>query len=248
MDKMRIPTIIGHRGARTNAPENTLAGLRRAHEEGATWVEFDVKLTRDGVAILIHDETIDRTTSGAGAVRELTLAEIQRVDAGCPAVFGDRFRGERIPTLEDSLALLRDLGMGFNLEVKPCPGLEAETSRVALAVVERVWPKALPVPLISSFKHASLEAARAAAPDLPRGYLAERLEDDWLARARDLGCATIHPGFRYLTRAQVEASHAAGLPVLVWTVNDPVRAVELRGWGADSLISDVPGAIAAAIA
>ena len=68
------------------------------------------------------------------------------------------------------------------------------------------------------------------------------------SRARDLGCATIHPGFRHLTRAQVEASHAAGLPVLVWTVNDPVRAVELRGWGVDSLISDVPGAIAAAIA
>ncbi len=245
---MRIPTIIGHRGARTNAPENTLAGLRRAHEEGATWVEFDVKLTRDGVAILIHDETIDRTTDGTGAVRDLTLAEIQRVDAGCPAVFGDRFRGERIPTLEESLALLRDLGMGFNLEVKPCPGLEAETSRVALAVVGRVWPTGLPVPLISSFKAASLEAARAAAPDLPRGYLAERLEDDWISRARDLGCATIHPGFRHLTRAQVEAAHAAGMPVLVWTVNDPARAVELRGWGADSLISDVPGAIAAAIA
>ena len=82
---MRIPTIIGHRGARTNAPENTLAGLRRAHEEGATWVEFDVKLTRDGVAILIHDETIDRTTDGTGAVRDLTLAQIRRADAGCPA-------------------------------------------------------------------------------------------------------------------------------------------------------------------
>lgn len=244
---MRIPTIIGHRGARTNAPENTLAGLRCAHAEGATWVEFDVKLTRDGIPILIHDETLERTTDGRGAVRDLTLDEIVRVDAGCPAVFGDRFRGERIPTLEASLALLRDLGMGFNLEVKPCPGLEGETSRAALAVVARVWPADAAVPVISSFKRASLEAARLAAPDLPRGYLAERLEGDWLAQARSLGCATLHPGFRDLTRDQVETAHAAGLPVLVWTVNDPARAVELRGWGVDSLITDVPGKIAAAI-
>lgn len=245
---MRIPTIIGHRGARTNAPENTLAGLRQAHAEGATWVEFDVKLTRDGVPVLIHDETLERTTDGRGAVRDLTLDEIGRVDAGCPAVFGDRFRGERIPTLEASLALLRDLGMGFNLEVKPCPGLEAETSRTALAVVARVWPATAAIPVISSFKHAALEAARLAAPHLPLGFLAERLEDDFVARARALGCATLHPGFRHLTRAQVDTAHAAGFPVLAWTVNDPVRAIELRGWGVESLITDVPGMIAAAIA
>ena len=104
------------------------------------------------------------------------------------------------------------------------------------------------MPVISSFKRVSLEAAREAAPHLPRGYLAERLEDDFLAKARELGCATLHPGYRHLTRAQVEASRAAGLPVLAWTVNEPARAVELRGWGVDSLITDVPGAIAAAIA
>ena len=245
---LRIPTIIGHRGARTNAPENTLAGLRRAHEEGATWVEFDVKLTRDGVPVLIHDETIDRTTDARGAVREMALDELARVDAGCPAVFGDRFRGERIPTLEDSLALLLSLGMGFNLEVKPCPGLERETSRAALAVVARCWPARAPVPVVSSFKAASLEAAREAAPHLPRGYLAERLEGDWIGAARALGCATIHPGFRHLARGHVEEAHRHGFPVLAWTVNDAARAVEIRGWGADSLISDVPGAIAAAIA
>jgi glycerophosphoryl diester phosphodiesterase len=178
----------------------------------------------------------------------MTLAEISRIDAGCPAVFGDRFRGEHVPTLEESLALLLSLGMGFNLEVKPCPGLERETSHAALAVVARSWPAGAPVPVISSFKAASLEAAREAAPALPRGFLAERLEGDWIGAARALGCATIHPGFRELTRGQVEEAHRHGFPVLVWTVNDAARAVEIRGWGADSLISDVPGAIAAAIA
>ncbi len=171
---MQIPAIIGHRGARSNAPENTLAGLRRAHEEGATWVEFDVKLTRDGIPVLIHDETLDRTTDGRGAVRDLTLAELGRIDAGCPAVFGDRFRGERIPTLEQSLLLLRDLGMGFNLEVKPCPGLEVETSHVALAVVARVWPAGAQAPGVSCLTRGKQGAARQAGPGQTRGDIAGR--------------------------------------------------------------------------
>jgi len=245
---MWIPTIIGHRGARTNAPENTLAGLRRAHEEGASWVEFDVKLTKDGVPILIHDDTLERTSNGRGAVRDLTLAGIKLVDAGCPAQFGDRFKGERIPTLEEALQLLLELRMGFNMEIKPCPGLERETSRIALAVVQRHWPSQAPVPVVSSFKRASLEAARDAAPAMPRGYLVDSLGRGWVAAAKALGCATIHPGFRSLTAAQVALAKANGFPVLVWTVNEPRRAVELRRWGVDSLISDVPGAIAAAIA
>lgn len=245
---MNLPAIIGHRGAKSNAPENTLAGFRRAHEEGATWVEFDVKLTKDNIPIVIHDETLERTCEGRGTVRDLTLDAIKRVDAGCPAVFGERFKGERIPTLEESLALFLELGMGFNLEIKPCPGRERETAIVALQTVKRVWPARAVVPIISSFKLPALEAARDAAPELPRGYLAERLESGWLEIARRLDCTTIHPGFRHLTDTQVKLAKQHGYPVLVWTVNDPARAVELRGWGVDSLISDTPALIAKAIA
>lgn len=245
---MKLPAIIGHRGAKSNAPENTLAGFRRAHEEGAPWVEFDVKLTKDNVPIVIHDETLERTSNGRGPVRDLTLDSIKLVDAGCPAVFGDRFKGERIPTLEESLALLLELGMGFNLEVKPCPGRERETAIAALQVVKRVWPARAAIPIISSFKLPALEAARDAAPELPRGYLAERLEAGWLDIARRLDCTTIHPGFRSLTDTQVKLAKQHGYPVLAWTVNEPARAVELRGWGVDSLISDTPAVIAKAIA
>lgn len=245
---MNLPAIIGHRGAKSNAPENTLAGIRRAHEEGATWVEFDVKLTKDDVPVLIHDETLDRTTNGRGAVRDLALDSLRLVDAGCPAQFGDRYKGERIPTLEAALALLRDLGMGFNLEVKPCPGRERETAIVAVRMVERLWPATAPVPIVSSFKLPSLEAAREAAPGLPRGYLAERLDGSWVETARGLGCATIHPGFKSLTQDQVKLAKRHGWPVLTWTVNDAARAVELRAWGVDSLITDTPAAIAKAIA
>ncbi len=245
---MKLPRVIGHRGARSNAPENTLAGLRRAHEEGASWVEFDVKLTKDKVPILIHDETLDRTSNGRGAVRDLSLDSIKLVNAGCPAMFGDRFKGERIPTLAEALSLLLKLDMGFNLEVKPCQGRERETTIAALSVVRQHWPAHAPTPIISSFKALSLEAARDAAPELPRGYLAERLDSGWLDAAKRLDCTTIHPGYRSLTRPQVRLAKQHGYPVLVWTVNEGPRAVELIGWGVDSLISDVPGAIAAAIA
>ena len=245
---MKLPSIIGHRGARSNAPENTLAGIRHARAEGASWVEFDVKLTKDRVPILIHDETLERTSNGRGPVRDLSLDSIKLVDAGCPAVFGDRFKGERIPTLAEALDLMLELQMGFNLEVKPCPGRERETSVAALALLRQRWPARAPVPIISSFKATSLEAARDTAPELPRGYLAERLETGWLDAVKQLDCTTIHPGHRALTQMQVQRAKKSGYPVLVWTVNEAPRAIELIGWGVDSLISDVPGAIAAAIA
>ncbi len=245
MATLTVPRIIGHRGAKATAPENTLAGLRRAKQEGADWVEFDVKLSADGHAVLMHDETLDRTTDGRGYVRQLSLTELRKVDAGVR--FGPAWRGERIPTLVEALALMASLDMGFNLEVKPCPGREAETARIALADVAAHWPADRPVPIISSFKPASLAAAREVAPHLPRGYLAETLPPDWALRVAQTDCRTIHPCWRALTRAQIAAAKAAGHPILVWTVNEPARARELIGWGVDSLITDCPAVIAAAL-
>src|SRR4051794_34519268 len=105
-----LPKVIGHRGAKAYAPENTLAGIRTAAQQGARWVEVDVKLTRDGVPILMHDDTVDRTTNGKGAAATLDFAELRRLDAG--AWFGPAFAGERIPTLEEALALVFDLDLG----------------------------------------------------------------------------------------------------------------------------------------
>lgn len=242
---INAPRIVGHRGAKANAPENTLAAFRRAHEEGATWVEFDAKLTKDGAVVIIHDELLDRTTDGKGPVAERTLAEIKTLDAG--KWFGPAFAGERVPTLEESLALFLQLGMGFNIEVKPCPGREAETARACCAILERAWPKSAPVPILSSFKRASLEAARDAAPNIPRGYLAEELGKSWRADVDALRCAAVHPGWKRLTRQQVRDIKEAGLKALVWTVNEPERARELVAWGVDSIITDAPGLIGAAL-
>lgn len=242
MAALSLPRIIGHRGAAATAPENTLAGIRQAKREGAGWVEFDVKLSADGHAILMHDDTLDRTTTGTGPVRAATLDQIQALDAGVR--FGAAWAGEKVPTLAEALALLSELGMGFNLEIKPCPGREEETARTAMAEVLRGWPPGGPAPVISSFSAAALAAAKLAAPALVRGYLVKRLPPTWRSEVERLGCSVVHLGWRGLARAEVQAVKAAGLPLVVWTVNERPRAEELLRWGADSLISDCPARLA----
>ena len=136
---LSLPPVIGHRGAAGAAPENTLASIRKARELGATWIEFDVKLTKDGHPILFHDDCLERTTDGRGAVAATTLAEIRRLDAG--GWFGPAFRGEPVPTLEQALALCVELRLGINVEIKPCAGREAETAQVTVATLLDVWPR-----------------------------------------------------------------------------------------------------------
>jgi glycerophosphoryl diester phosphodiesterase len=241
-----IPKLIGHRGAKINAPENTIVSLKRSLEEGASWVEFDVKLTGDDVPVLIHDSTLERTTNGQGDVRNRTLADIKRLDAG--SWFGPAFAGERVPSLAEALDFMAAHDMGFNLELKPCPGRARETAQIALAMVQARWPADRPVPIISSFSLDALRTAQETAPGLPRGYLVEKLPVDWRENAAALGCAAIHPNSRHLSRDQVQEIKAAGYALLVWTVNEVGRARDLLSWGADSLITDAPGDLAAGLA
>ncbi|MGH6912195.1 MAG: glycerophosphodiester phosphodiesterase family protein, partial [Geminicoccales bacterium] len=189
-DGLRLPRLIGHRGAAGAAPENTLASIRRASQLGAAWVEFDVKLTREGVPILMHDDRLERTTSGRGCVADHTLAAIRELDAG--AWFAPAFAGEAVPTFEDALAACAELGLGINVEIKPCPGREEETAHAVLEVLLAHWAADLSRPLISSFAHLCLAVARERAPDLPRGYLCSRLPRDWAAELERYGCVTLH--------------------------------------------------------
>lgn len=245
MSSLHIPRVIGHRGAKAGAPENTLAGLRQAKREGAAWVEFDVKLTADGQPVLIHDETLERTTDGRGRVADTTFADIRRLDAG--RCFGAAWQGERVPSLREALALLAELDMGFNLEIKPCPGREAETARIAMAELAASWPPSRPTPIVSSFSTEALAAAREAAPTggaVAFGYLVADLPPGWQAEASRLGCRSVHVGWRKLTRSQIAAVKAAGYLSIVWTVNERSRAEELLAWGADAVISDHPAALA----
>lgn len=240
---LALPPVIGHRGAARHAPENTLAGLATARRLGVDWVEFDVMLTADGHPVLLHDESLARTTGLPQRLADTALQDLEQLDAG--AWFGPAFAGERIPTLEQAFAALARWNLGANIEIKPSAGLARETARVTLETVKRAWPASLPAPLISSFEVEALVVARDLAPDLPRGYLVEDLPDDWLATARRLDCASVHPWHEPLTRAQLAALKAAGYRVAVYTVNEAARARTLRAWGADSLITDDPPALVA---
>ena len=120
-----LPRVIGHRGAAACAPENTLAGFRKAKALGCRWVEFDVRLTADGRPVLLHDNRLERTTDGRGRVSALSLAAVRRHDAG--RWFHSSFAGERVPTLEQALMLLAELGLGANVELKAARGNEAAT-------------------------------------------------------------------------------------------------------------------------
>jgi len=232
-----LPRVIGHRGAAASAPENTLASIARAHALGCRWVEFDVKLSFDKVPMLMHDDRLDRTTDGQGFFADIMAAELKRCDAG--NWFGLDFRGERIPTLAEAVALLKRLGMGANVEIKPCPGREVETGRLVMEELRQIWPRDLGL-LISSFSTAALEAARAVAPELPRGLLVEAAPPEWAQTARRLGCVTLNPWQEALQPETVAEAHAQGLAVAAYTVNDPERAAMLRSWGVDAVFTDVP--------
>lgn len=233
-----LAPVIGHRGAAARAPENTLAGLRKAHELGTRWVEFDVMLTADGVPILIHDETLDRTTSGHGPVPAHSLAEIRTLDAG--AWFAAALAGEKVPTLEETIALLLELGLHANVEIKPARGQAAVTARATVETLLRLWPADGPRLLISSFARESLAVARDLAPDIPRGLLAETQPADWAEALQALGCATLHLNHKCSTPAMLQQLRQAGVPVLFYTVNDAGRARDLFAAGATALITDTP--------
>ncbi len=237
-DPTFLPPVIGHRGAKGHAPENTIAGLRKAAELGARWVEFDAKLTADGEAILMHDETLRRTTDGRGAVAAKTLSDLRTLDAGI--WFAPEFAGERIPTLDEAMEFLARHGMGANVEIKPCPGRDAETGAVVARILADRWCTGPVVPLISSFSAQALAAARAAAPDLPRGLLTELFPADWAARLAALDCVAFHPHHARLNADRARAIRDAGYRILTYTVNDPARARALLSWGVSSVITDYP--------
>lgn len=233
-----IPRLIGHRGAKESAPENTLASIREAASQGASWVEFDVMLTRDGVPVVIHDDTLDRTTNGHGPLNAVDHADLRGLDAG--SWFDSRFAGERVPDFTEVLDLARSLNLGINVEIKPYPGQEGETAQAVVSVLQQHWPDNGRL-LVSSFEVPSLETARRLAPSLPLGYLLWNPPADWAAIADRLKADTLNVDQQRQTARSVAEYRATGRPVLAYTVNDAGRAAELFAWGVSALFTDAPG-------
>jgi glycerophosphoryl diester phosphodiesterase len=235
-DRWPYPAVAAHRGAGRLAPENTLAAMRVGASLHHTLFEFDVKLSGDGKPVLLHDATLDRTTSGRGPAGACTFAEIAQLDAG--AWLGPAWAGEPVPTLAAVAAYLRANGLFANVEIKPSPGRELETGAAVGMAAAHLWRDAAVPPLLSSFSEDALAAAGRVVPWLPRALLVDRLPDDWLERVRRLGCVALDANHASLTEAVVARAHAERLRVLTYTVNDPARAALLRGWGVDCVITD----------
>lgn len=230
------PRWIAHRGAGKLAPENTLAAFRVGAGHGYRAFECDVKLAADGVPFLLHDATLQRTTSGRGLAARLAWSELSHLDAG--GWHGRAFAGEPPPSLEAVARYCLRNAFALNIEVKPTPGAESETGRVVAGHAAALWREAATPPLLSSFERAALEAARAAAPDLPRALLLEALNGAWLDDALALGCVAVVTAYPQIDAGTIARIHAAGLKALVYTVNDPAEARRLVGLGIDGIITD----------
>lgn len=230
--------MVAHRGASGLAPENTLAAFRLAIELGASAVECDVHLSADGAPVVIHDARVDRTTSGQGEVAALTLAELRQIDAG--GWFGPAFHGERLPTLEEALDVCAGHARLF-VELKAGGG--APLVDAALRALNGAPGTAVAV---ISFDEEIVRLVAARRPDLPVGWLvsadhaARRGPDGALQAATDAGAGFIAPHHDAATPAFIAAAHAVGLPVSVWTVDDPEAIARLAGAGVDAITTNRP--------
>ena len=236
MKNWPYPTLFAHRGGGSLAPENTLAAMRMGNAHSFVAVEFDVKLAYDNVAILMHDDSLERTTNGCGLVRDKNIAELETYDAG--SWHSEQYRAERIPRLVAVSTYLHAQGMMANVEIKACPGREIETGRIVGELCEELWRDRLVKPLISSFDVAALRAARVAAPNLPMGLLVKIPDEQSLALLGQLGAVSMHCHHEYITADGVRLFHRHGYRVMTYTVNEPSRVAALLGMGVDGIFTD----------
>lgn len=227
----RHPQIVGHRGARGLAPENTLPAFQIAAELDIDGVEFDVQRTADGALVVFHDDEVDRTTTGSGTLWELTLAQVQALDAGVR--FDARFAGTRVPTLRETLEYLKTTRLLLFIELKDpwrFPGMAQACVDLVrdLGLVERTQ--------FRSFYHDVLHELYAIAPEIALSAL----WDDRLPADDEVTWKTVDAPHQLLTPDNIRHMQARGQQVTAWTVNEVARARELMDAGIDGLCTDYP--------
>ncbi len=225
---------IAHRGASGDFPENTLVAFAAAIEAGAQMCELDAQLSADGVAVVIHDDTVDRTTGGRGAVAAMSLAQLRGLDAG--RKFGAAFAGARIPTLEEVIVLTKGR-CALNVELK---GANVQSEVCRLLRAHGVTNDTI----VSSFDWNALAAARQIDPGLRLGVLADRNAAAMLQAARRLGAVSVNPRYDLVSPALVKQAHDERLQVLVWTVDKPARMRAMIELGVDGIMTNYPARLA----
>jgi glycerophosphoryl diester phosphodiesterase len=238
LESLPRPVIFAHRGASAYAPENTIASFELALVQGADAIELDVKLSADGHVIVHHDPTVDRTTNGKGKVKDLSLAELKKLDAG--SFFSDKFKGEKIPTLEEVFeAVGKRTFINVELTNYKTPR-DHLVEAVCMVVKKHQMQKRV---IFSSFFASNLSKARSYLPDVPRGLLA--LNGVLGAWARSFGFVfgkyqALHPYLTDMTQQEVARVHRLNRRIHVWTVNAEQDISRLFGWGVDGIFTDDP--------
>ena len=236
--------VVGHRGAMGHRPENTMASFAHALQLGADWIELDVHLSQDGVAVVIHDETLDRTTNGHGLVRDHSLAALKHLDAG--GWFGPEYVGQRIPTLEEVLDWANEQNTVVDIEIKNAPlyypGIEQ-------AVVDALRRTAMvEQSIVISFDHRAVGRTRALEDRVATGVLyACRPADGGIGLARAVNADALLPHWAYVTPEDVEAAHQAQLAVAPWATSDPAILRQLIQAGVDAIGTNHPDVLRALV-
>jgi glycerophosphoryl diester phosphodiesterase len=235
---MDLPIPIAHRGGSLEAPENTPAAFRHAIELGMRYVELDVQMSGDGQLVVIHDETLDRTTDGHGRVAHFTLEELRKLDAG--SHFGPQYAGEPIPTLREVLELCTGAGVGVVVELKS-PDLYTGMVEKVVALVSEMRGRGGENIWCISFDHGAIRQARTLDATIPLGYLCEYFEQEFVQP--DDTIQAYCPYFRTaLARPdQIAKAHELGKFVFVYTVNEEEDIRQVVAAGIDGLVSDRPG-------
>ena len=240
MSSHSIPVIIeAHRGDSANAPENTMAAFRRAVDLDADSMEFDVHPALDGTLMVIHDSTLDRTTNGTGAVQTKTVEQLRRLDAG--AWFSPEFAGEKLPTLEEVCALLEKINIKLNIEIKASP--PGQNVPLTLVNLLRRFGKEHDY-IVSSFNLQALLEVRKIEPQIQLALIGKGPEILPQAKHHDL--PWIHGEFSTVDKPLIDAAHALGKRVNIWTMDDPSRFAYWKGIGVDKICTNCPSKMLAA--
>jgi glycerophosphoryl diester phosphodiesterase len=233
--------VIAHRGASGNAPENTMAAFRKAVALGATFIETDLQLSRDAHFVAIHDATVNRTTNGQGAVHDMTLAELRKLDAG--SWFGSEFAGERIPTLEEILEFSKKNDVVFYLEIKPGGSWGGEHALIGALRESGEIPRAV----VISFDAPIVMSLRKIEPTLMTGLLYDGQIENPLEKAVAIGARQLAVRGDLVTPVMLAEARKKDLQVVCWTVNHSAHMRMLAAAGVDGIMSDYPDRLVAAV-
>ena len=234
-NSLSLPSVIAHRGASADAPENTFAAIALAIKQGAKWIEVDVNISSDGELFIHHDDSLSRCTNGQGYLVGTSAKNLSELDAG--SWFAPKYAGEKIPTLAQLTEFLLPHGTGVNLEIKATAGADITLARAVCEFIDQSWPEELPL-LASSFSVLALKEFRYQLPDHELGLLVCDVPDDWQDWMQEFQCDTLHCAASFVTPELCDDARDAGFPVLCYTVNDPEEASRLLDMGVTSVFTD----------